>query len=84
MSTNSTGKKVLITGGGAKNEFLVQKIREKNKNMCIIVSDNTLIDFKEALLMAYLGFLRITGKTNVISSVTGASKDSIGGALYLN
>ena len=76
-------KKVLLTGGGAKNKVLLQRIKELLPNIYSFVSESTLVDFKEALLMAYLGFLRVLEKPNVISSVTGAAKDSIGGAVYL-
>ncbi|MGE5356956.1 MAG: anhydro-N-acetylmuramic acid kinase [Deltaproteobacteria bacterium] len=82
--TFSSDSRVLITGGGAKNKFLIKKISQSNKKISIIVPEYTLIDFKEALLMAYLGFLRISNQTNILSCVTGATDDSIGGALYIS
>jgi anhydro-N-acetylmuramic acid kinase len=82
--SNYSGRpKVLLTGGGAKSTFLVQQIIKNNPNINIVVPDSTIVDFKEALLMAYLGYLRVMGETNVISSVTGASHNSIGGAIYI-
>jgi anhydro-N-acetylmuramic acid kinase len=48
-----------------------------------LVPDPRTIDFKEALVFAYLGLLRWRGLPNALASVTGASRDSIGGAVYL-
>jgi len=75
--------KVLLAGGGANNKFLVQQIQEKTKNINIEIPDKSIINYKEALLMAYLGYLRVNQKTNVLSTVTGAEKDSIGGAICI-
>jgi anhydro-N-acetylmuramic acid kinase len=73
--------KVLVTGGGAKNKFLVDLIREKSQAE-IVIPEAALIDFKEALVFALLGALFLEGKPNCLSSVTGASKDVCGGVLY--
>jgi len=78
---SSEKKKMLITGGGAKNKFLVELL--KNKTQTIIVKPNvTIIDFKEALIFALLGVLRIQNKINCLASVTGAKYDNIGGVVY--
>ncbi len=72
---------VIITGGGAKNKFLLKKLKEKLK--CeIIIPDERLIDFKEAIIFAFLGVLRFIGHPNCLSSVTGAKMDSIAGNIY--
>lgn len=71
----------LITGGGAFNTFLVDKIREKTV-VSLTVPDNTLVNFKEALGFALLGVLRMRGEINCLKSVTGANRDSSGGAIY--
>ncbi len=76
-----SNKKVLITGGGAKNTFLIKRITAMSEGANIVVPDDMIIDFKEALMIAYMGYLRINKKNNVLSSVTGASRDSIGGAV---
>ena len=82
IAHNLTGlKTVLVTGGGAKNKFLIHRIREKTDTKLIIPNDQ-LIDFKEALIFAFLGYLRVHEKDNCLQSVTGASKNSVGGAIY--
>ncbi|MBL7932653.1 MAG: anhydro-N-acetylmuramic acid kinase [Bacteroidia bacterium] len=74
-------KNVLVTGGGAFNAYLVEKIRSKTKCR-ITIPDAETINFKEALIFAFLGYLRLNTKTNTLSSVTGARRDSCGGAVY--
>ena len=80
---NNTGvQTVLVTGGGAKNAFLMERIRSYfNGN--IIVPEVELIDFKEALIFAYLGALYLQGKPNALCSVTGAQRNTSGGVLHL-
>lgn len=73
---------VMITGGGAHNGFLVELIRSMTTTR-VEVPENTLINFKEALIFAFLGLLRYRGEVNTLASVTGASHDSVGGAVYL-
>lgn len=72
---------VLVTGGGAHNSFLIGLLREKCGNR-IVVPDAMTIDFKEALVFAFLGWLRWNNKVNVLSTVTGAKGDSCSGAVY--
>ncbi|MBE9468777.1 MAG: anhydro-N-acetylmuramic acid kinase [Bacteroidetes bacterium] len=83
--TNITNKKtnnnLLITGGGAYNKFLIELIKLKSKNK-IIIPNNDIIDFKEALIFAFLGVLRYEKQINCLSSVTGATYDNIGGSIY--
>ncbi|KAF5061456.1 Anhydro-N-acetylmuramic acid kinase [anaerobic digester metagenome] len=75
-----TGK-VLLTGGGVHNDFLVEKIR--NLSSCSIeIPEPEIIDYKEALIFALLGVLRYKNIPNCLASVTGAASDSIGGAIY--
>jgi anhydro-N-acetylmuramic acid kinase len=76
------GSRVLITGGGAFNPFLIQKIR-KNTFAELIIPDPSLVKFKEALIFAFLGLLRWKNMTNCLQSVTGATRDSCAGAVYL-
>jgi len=74
-------KKILITGGGAHNSFLISAINnEVGTN--IIVPNDTLIDFKEALIFAFMGVLRLENSVNCLASATGASRDSSSGVVY--
>jgi anhydro-N-acetylmuramic acid kinase len=75
-------KQMLITGGGAFNTFQVQRIRAHSK-VRIIIPDEQTINYKEALVFAFLGLLRIESKPNSLASVTGARHDVSGGAIYL-
>ncbi len=73
--------KMLATGGGARNGFLIERMQSLGKHE-IVVPDAAIIDYKEALLFAFLGLLRLEGKTNVLSSVTGAPTDSCSGVIW--
>jgi anhydro-N-acetylmuramic acid kinase len=76
--------RLLITGGGAHNAFLINKLRDAVSSAgieCVIPSER-LVDFKEALVIALMGALRWREDINVMQSVTGASKDSINGAVW--
>ena len=77
--------KLLATGGGVKNDFLVNRLRSFLSEMKIelVTPDQTLTDYKEALVMALMGVLRWREESTVLSSVTGASRDSIGGAVWI-
>ena len=76
-------KKVLVTGGGAYNDYLIEIIESKT-NCKIIIPPNDIIEFKEALIFAFLGVLRNQNINNCYSSVTGASKDHSSGKIYLS
>jgi anhydro-N-acetylmuramic acid kinase len=73
---------LLITGGGALNRFLIERLN-KIISIELILPDRSIIEYKEALLFAFLGLLRVLNKPNCLSSVTGAMKDVCGGAIYL-
>jgi anhydro-N-acetylmuramic acid kinase len=73
---------VLITGGGAFNTFLISKLKERY-NGEIHVPDAQTVNFKEALIFAFLGLLRLENKINTLNSVTGSKRNSIAGAVYL-
>ena len=73
--------KILITGGGAFNQYLVELIQKKTRVECVI-PDAKLVNYKEALVFALLGVLRLRGAVNCLASVTGASRDSVGGSIY--
>jgi anhydro-N-acetylmuramic acid kinase len=78
---NEDNKKMLVTGGGAYNNFLIQLLKSKTKTE-IIIPEDILIQYKEALIFAFLGVLRMRNENNCLSSVTGASEDSCSGAIY--
>ena len=74
--------KVLVTGGGAYNKYLLERMRFNAPHAEFVVPDDITVKFKEALIFAFLGALYIADQPNCMSSVTGASYDCIGGALY--
>ncbi len=75
-------KSILITGGGAYNTFLLNRFKILSK--CKLVAPKPeLIEFKEALIFALLGLLRIENKINCLKSVTGANKDHSSGVVFL-
>lgn len=78
-------QKMLVTGGGAMNVFLIERLKETLSLLGVEleVPDKDLIDFKEAIVMALIGVLRWREENNVFASVTGASRDSIGGSVWI-
>lgn len=78
-------EKMLVTGGGGFNTFLVQRLAEtlQSLNIEVVVPNEQIVQYKEALIMALIGVLRWRQEYNVLSSVTGARRNSIGGALWI-
>jgi anhydro-N-acetylmuramic acid kinase len=75
--------KVLVTGGGAFNTYFMHQFKnDLGENFQVADPDSVLIGFKEALIFAFLGTLRLQGEVNSLSSVTGARKDSSGGMIF--
>lgn len=72
---------VLITGGGAYNDFLIETIK-KLTNSKLTIPDPKIIEYKEALIFSFLGLLRVLEINNCYSSVTGAKKDHCSGIIY--
>ena len=77
----SENQKILITGGGAFNTFLIECFQSKI-NAKVIIPSTELIEFKEALIFGLLGVLRLENEINVLHSVTGAKKDHSSGMIY--
>jgi anhydro-N-acetylmuramic acid kinase len=73
---------VLITGGGARNLFLIELLKSKVKSK-IVIPDSLIIDFKEAAIFAFLGVLRWRNEINCLASVTGAKRDSSCGVIVM-
>jgi len=74
--------RVLVTGGGARNRYLVERMQALAPQVQYVVPDALTIDFKEALIFALLGALYMADRPNCLASVTGAARDNIGGCLY--
>jgi len=81
----TVNRQLLITDGGAHHKFLVQTIQEQlsSLNIEVVIPEKDIIDYKEALVMALLGILRWREQNTTLSSVTGAKRDSIGGAVWI-
>lgn len=77
----SNARRVFITGGGSYNNHLINRIRNSTSAE-IIIPEPQLIEYKEALIFAFLGLLRALGKENALSSVTGSVRNSVGGSLW--
>lgn len=73
---------ILITGGGAYNDFLVERIQFYLPEMTIIIPPAKILEFKEALIFALLGVLKLRDEINVLSSVTGAKMNHSSGSIY--
>ncbi len=81
ISKQITGQgTVLFTGGGAYNDFLVQRI-ESHTTCTTCIPSKQLVEFKEALIFGLLGVLKLRGEINCLASVTGASKDHSSGVI---
>lgn len=82
IALNVEGGKVLVTGGGALNKYLVERMQANTPEAEYVVPDSLTVNFKEALIFAFLGALYKADMPNCLASVTGASRDNIGGCLY--
>jgi len=75
--------KILLSGGGAYNKFFLERLSKHLQNTYeIILPNQEVIEFKEALIFGFLGVLKMRGENNCLSSVTGAKEDSCGGTWY--
>jgi len=82
LNSGENGR-ILITGGGANNDFLISKLREKLASHQLVIPSQNLVNYKEALIFAFLGVLKLENRINTLSSVTGAIKDSSGGVVFI-
>ncbi len=75
--------KMMITGGGAFNEYLVERIEFHCRDLCTVkIPEENIVKYKEALLMGLMGVLRMLGKPNCLAMYTGAADANIGGTVY--
>ncbi len=81
----SKPKQLVATGGGVFNDFLVKRLSEdlEKENIKVVIPEENVIKYKEALIMGLMAVLRWREENNVFSSVTGARRDSIGGAVWI-
>jgi anhydro-N-acetylmuramic acid kinase len=81
----TSNSKLLVTGGGAFNDFLMERLSNELSSIGIevVIPDEDLVRYKEALIMGLIGVLRWRQEYNVFSSVTGAERNSIGGAVWI-
>ena len=80
FTNRSKGHNILVTGGGAKNLFLTELLIQKSVNQ-MIIPEEIIVDYKEAMVFAFLGLLRLRNEINCFRSVTGAKSDSSTGVL---
>jgi anhydro-N-acetylmuramic acid kinase len=74
-------KNVLITGGGVFNTFLIDRIGFYTDTK-IVIPNSKIINYKEALVFAFLGLLKVENQVNCLSSVTGAKCDHSSGVVF--
>jgi len=80
IRTAKPNARVLCTGGGAFNAFFMSLLLDACADDAqLVIPDEDIVKFKEALVFAFLGVLRVQNETNCLKSVTGASRDSSGG-----
>jgi len=75
--------RILVTGGGTYNDFLLERIQYHLSEMEIIIPSSEILEFKESLIFALLGVLKLRDEINVLNSVTGAKMDHCSGEIYL-
>jgi len=81
IQENQVTGKMLITGGGAFNNFLIERIQYRT-TIKTVIPEAQIIAFKEALIFAFLGLLKFQNKINVLGSSTGSKLDHVGGCIY--
>ncbi len=81
---NGKDAKLLATGGGARNTFLIETLNHylNKESINVIIPESQIVDFKEAIVFAFMGVKRLRGEINCLKSVTGASADSSSGVIY--
>ncbi len=75
--------KILVTGGGAYNTFLIERMQFHLPEMIFEIPNDKMIQYKEALIFALLGVLKLRNENNVLASVTGAKHDHSSGKIFM-
>lgn len=75
-------KNCLITGGGAYNTYLIDQIKKSAPDCDLVLPEKKIIDFKESIIFAFLGWLRINKLPNTLIEATGASKNCLSGIIW--
>ena len=83
FTATATGYKLLITGGGAYNDYLLERMQVYLPKMELIIPNQKVLEYKEALIFGLLGVLTLRDEVNTLSSVTGATHDHSSGVIYL-
>ncbi|MCH2044694.1 MAG: anhydro-N-acetylmuramic acid kinase [Saprospiraceae bacterium] len=81
---HTTTNSILLTGGGTHNTYLVERLRHFSKllDKDLVLPNPSHINYKEAVLIALLGVLRLEEIPNSLGEVTGASRNTVNGAIY--
>lgn len=82
--TKLDGSTIFCTGGGVFNDYLMDRIKfyVRQLGVEVVIPKPEIVEYKEAMLMALMGYFRVKGKPNCIASVTGANKDVTAGVIY--
>ena len=72
---------VLCTGGGSFNSFLMKRIIYYYEGEVHMLGQD-ITNYKEALIFAFLGVLKLEGQINILKSVTGSDKNHSSGIVY--
>jgi anhydro-N-acetylmuramic acid kinase len=80
-SKKNNQQSILVTGGGAFNQYLIKRIKANSK-LRVHIPSIEVINFKEAMVMAFMGVLRQRNEINCFASVTGASKNTSCGVIF--
>ncbi len=83
IAKNENINEILVTGGGAYNDYLLDLLQEKLGRIKLVLPSNGIIQHKESILMALCGYLYVNNKPNSFASATGASSDTRNGVLHL-
>jgi anhydro-N-acetylmuramic acid kinase len=83
LNSGNSSFNVLSTGGGAHNSYLIKKLQEYgSEKIRYVIPEKNIVDFKEAIVFALLGYLRWQNEINVLASVTGAENDHSSGEIF--